>query len=386
MKGPLQYPITDMYNYNHHIDKIIRRNKLWMPLLASMLFVALIPIPLHWVRLSQALTIKATYLSENSRILDVFVDGIKRSNGVLVLGTSETNNNLDGLNYWGFLNKDKSVKRCFSVLSGAGMNSSIYFPVMLANPERFKNLNILLYINPTYWRFGLNNFTLPYYKRYVGPRLFAETRDMATEHGLYKKFMKPALADSLYFNGTHLGPNDHIRRLVNTFRSYYYYDLRRFFFDTEKIDPKSQTFDSLSHDQIALLTENIDSSYNATYSFVEKNNSFPQIDTDSTFRYQELKEFLGLCKNNGVNVTVYLGPYNAIYCKKRNPELLETYEELMKNIRMTIFNADVPFIDGSILSHTPGTFLDVQHISKYGAFLTSQQIKRHYETIPQSNN
>lgn len=35
------------------------------------------------------------------------------------------------------------------------------------------------------------------------------------------------------------------------------------------------------------------------------------------------------------------------------------------------------YIDGSEISTIPGTFLDVQHISTYGAYLTALQIKRH---------
>jgi hypothetical protein len=368
-----------MGNYNNYIDRIALRNRLWIPLAASIIVTTLIPFPLIWIQLPQANTINGAYLKEGNRAYEVFVRGIKNSNGVLILGTSETDNKLDGLNYWGFLNKDKLVKPYFSILAGAGRTSSIYFPLILKNPEVFKKLKILLYINPTYWRHGLSNFNTFYYTRYIGPFLFTNTKNAVMQRGLYSKFMKLALLDTLFADGVQLGLKEQIYQNVNTFKSYYNYDLARILFNSENMI-KDQTFDPISHEQIAEYKKGVDSSYNATFSFIAKDAPpFPQIDTESTFRYEELKEFLLLCNDYQINVTVYLGPYNSVYCKKKNPELIEQYEEVMTNIRMIIANAGVPFIDGSSISYTPGTFLDVQHISKYGAFITAQQIKKHYE-------
>jgi hypothetical protein len=38
-------------------------------------------------------------------------------------------------------------------------------------------------------------------------------------------------------------------------------------------------------------------------------------------------------------------------------------------------------IDGTWQGNVPGTFIDVQHISEYGAYLTAQQIKAYYEKV-----
>ncbi|PLX06361.1 MAG: hypothetical protein C0596_17990 [Marinilabiliales bacterium] len=62
-----------------------------------------------------------------------------------------------------------------------------------------------------------------------------------------------------------------------------------------------------------------------------------------------------------------------------NPELIEDYWNTLEKIKQLLQESDVEFIDGTELSVKPGTFIDKQHISEYGAYFTALQIKEYYE-------
>ena len=305
---------------------------------------------------------------------------IKKAKGVLVLGTSETGNELNGLNYWGLLNLDKTVKPYFSVLGGAGRDYTVYFPIILKNPDLFKDLQILVYINPTYWRESLCNFDNHYFTRYVGLQLAANSKEIFKDKNIYEEFLKPARYGLVTIDSLSYSFNDKLMNAIDDFKSYFYYDLNRLINDNEKISGKRRIFDSMTVQQIDSLKNGINLEYNALESFLASNTPFPAIHQDCTFRYDGLYEFINLCIDYEINATFYLGPYNEVYGRRKNPERLDAYKEVMNNIKLIINSSNMPLIDGSYISQVPGTFLDVQHISQYGAFLSAQQIKEHYET------
>lgn len=89
--------------------------------------------------------------------------------------------------------------------------------------------------------------------------------------------------------------------------------------------------------------------------------------------------FIRLLKTNEIDCTFYVGPYNATFCKHKDSTLIPTYEETISRIKKFLVKEEMEFIDGTDISYKTGTFIDVQHISQYGAYLTALQIKAHYE-------
>jgi hypothetical protein len=356
------------------------KNRFWIPVTASVVFVLVLPAVLSLVRLPQALTVKGTYVKNNNRVLDRFLSGIREENGVLVLGTSETAYKFDSCNYWGFLNADKSTDLKFSVLSGAGRTSSVYFPLLLKDPKKFQNLNILYYVNPTYWREYLSEFDTHYYENYAGKELVLGIIKEAKKRGLYRQFIKPAVYDSIGIDSISINEfKDLSFQIVDNFRSYFYYDLVRLIQDNAKIRGKDKLLDTLTGKMYEEFVRDIDLQTNVTTEYLQRNADFPSIDKNTRFRYDELYAFINLCKNNDIRITFYLGPYNTVYAQHKNPELINDYQEVVREIREIIIGAELPLIDGSDISNIPGTFIDVQHISKYGAWLTAQKIKKYYE-------
>ncbi len=361
-------------------NNYIREYKLWTPVATSVVVTVMLPLILSVVTLPQALTVKGTYVANDSRVFHRFVEDIKSANGVLVLGTSETGNELDGYNYWGFLNRDKDIGYKFSVLGGAGRDYSVYLPIIVGNPELFRGLKVLVYINPTYWRETLCKFDNSYFTRYVGRDLALRVKDDFMERGLFDKFLKPVMFDDGKIDSLEYSFNDELDKYVADFKTYFSYDLKRVISDDQQPPPKTRKFELMSTQQLDSLKAGINLEFNAVESFLATGTPFPAIAQGCSFRYDALYEFINLCDEFDVDVTFYLGPYNGVYCEKKNPEHRASYEEVIADIKMLVKGAEIPLIDGSGLSNTTGTFLDVQHISKYGAYLTAQQIKEYYAT------
>lgn len=365
-------------NSDKSVSNIVR-HKLWIPALASVILVMLIPLVLQVLTFPQTNTINGIAARAGGRIFFRALDAIKDNNGVLVIGTSETGNELDGVNYWGVLNKDSTVHENYTMLAGAGRSYTIYFPLILKNPDAFENLKVLVYINPTYWREGLCEFNNEYFTRYVGPSLALDVEQKAKERGIYEEFIEPAVYDSIPLDQMHLTFAERLSTRITDFRSFYSYDFQRLLNDKEKINHSRQNLLHPDEQQLLALKQGINSEFNVSEDYLLRSAQFPPLDKSCNHRYKGLYEFISLCKDYKIDATYYVGPYNALYCERKNPELIGEYEELLANIKAILKTANVPFIDGTEQSRIPGTFLDVQHISKYGALLTAQQIAQHYE-------
>src|SRR5690606_34772097 len=105
------------------------------------------------------------------------------------------------------------------------------FPLILDNPEAFEGLDVIYYINPTYWRVGLNQFREGYFERYVDASLVNRIKEKAQKKGLYEKFMKPVDDDPEPF----ITAADHY---VDAFKSYYYNDLTNCLISQSTHQPK----------------------------------------------------------------------------------------------------------------------------------------------------
>jgi len=356
------------------VKKIIK-NKILLPSVFLALILSLVIIPLFLVTLSPlSLSIpKGVQIKSGSHLFYNFLENIKQANGILVLGTSETGNSLNGNNYYSLLNKDQNFNRSVYALGGAGRSANVYFPLILDNPKAFKDLNIIYYINPTYWRNGLNKFNETYANRYIESSLVNSTKKFAQKEGVFDDFMN--LGEN--YNSNILFS---FSRAIDRFKSLYYHDLnlvlwKKTVIPIKKINIKT-TYDSI---RLTGLKQQINLEFNVTDDFLRKNSDFPSINTKSTYQDDLLLAFIQLCEKYEINCTFYLGPYNEIYCQQKNPELINEHQIVIKKIKDRLINSQIDFIDGSNLSSVPGTFMDVQHISEYGAFLTAIQIKEHYE-------
>ena len=355
-------------------NKKIIKSKLWLPALITIAIVIIIPFILNLVHIPNKIP-EGKYIKLGNHIFYDFIENVKKEKGILILGTSETGNTMSGNNYWGLLDKDIDLNRSFYALGGAGRSANVYFPLILNNPEAFRDLEVIYYINPTYWRVTLNYFDTEYFSRYVDSKLVIAVKSKAIKAKLYQQFMSKHKTFGLPINNS-------AHRFIDNFKSYYYHDLNSWLSDknissTDKIDI-NQMYDSVGF--IALKSEiNLDK--NVTFDYLSKyaENTFPIIDTSVHYQYDLLKAFIKLTKTYNINCTFYLGPFNEIYCKQKNPEFIDDHHLVVENIKQILVDQEVNFIDGSHLSRVAGTFWDVQHISEYGAYLTALQIKAYYE-------
>lgn len=376
------------------IKKIIKY-KLWVSSTIA-LVVALIIIPIvlliidipdptryknEYYSTSRIKIPEGIYIKNADPVVYDFLDDVKRTNGVIVLGTSETGSWMSGKNYYTLLSYDKDLDRTFFALAGAGRLANVYFPLILNNPDAFDGLEVIYYINPTYWRTDICRFNAAYFDRYVDYTVVQNTKDIAKEKGIYKKFMKltPSQVSSGFTNELISSYKDIFRVKLNLL-------LKKE--DTVYVKVEKQKCNSLvkcnieNHYTPAELEEErkkINLEYNVTDKYLTESTSFPEIDTTSNYQYDLLNAFILLCQDYNINCKFYIGPFNEVYCRKMNPELLEDYQNLIINIKQILISQDVDFIDGTSISNIPGTFSDIQHISEYGAYLTALKIKEYYE-------
>ena len=112
------------------------------------------------------LAIDALHVKNDDAFFHLFLRRIKTNGDVLVLGTSESGF-MDSYNYWELLNADPEIDQRFSVLYGAGRSCERYIPSLLNHPDNWQGQQLLVIINPVYWRQGLDRFSMEYHTRYM---------------------------------------------------------------------------------------------------------------------------------------------------------------------------------------------------------------------------
>ena len=355
--------------------KVINNNWWISSVITLILLAVVIPVIIVSIPFEFPLeTPPGKHVKTGNRIFYNFLEQVNKKKDVIILGTSETGVWMEGQNYWNLLDQDSTLTQRFFSFGGAGRCSYVYFPLIVDNPEAFKNLNIILYINPTYWRESLNKFREDYYQRYVDQSLIVDVKSKASDLGIYNQFMKPGANFSfLPFSG---------KRIVNDFRSLYFHDLNLILngnsSSSKKIKP--EVIDSVGLQNTFLDMQNeLDLSYNASPEYLAKKAPFTHIDTSSSFQYDMLNSFIELVNQNEINCLFYIGPINQVYGEMKNPELVSDHLEVIENIKEILEENKQPYLNGTAQGLIPGTFSDVQHISKYGAYLTAMQIKEYYE-------
>ena len=336
----------------------------------------------------QMLDVEINHLKTNDAYFHHFLRGIKKENGVLVLGTSESTV-MEGINYYGLLNADTSLGRKFSAFSGAGRFAEIYFPLIASSPEEWKDLEVLVFVNPTYWRHGLSKVDTKsnkvYLNRYLTKELVASSKITLDEIGLYAPFFQREFGGS-----TSLTLRSRLDQWVDrNIRSLFYEDLRYGQGFKEKkwdfipIRRNTKLLNSIDESFLDSLKAKIDPQYNCGPEYLSKlsgSPKMPRIDTVSTFRMEALEGMIKLSEKYGIRTTFLLGPYNGILADAvADPELIQDYEDVMNDIRALFEKYDQPFIDLGDLSYVNHTFRDVQHHSHYGGYLMYKGIKEYYE-------
>lgn len=374
------------------IDRWYSRRHLSM--LGKLVLLALIPIgllsTLDFEKMLLKLTLKEVFpqrfsvsaneIKYNTKTFHRFIRGIKQQQGTLILGTSESNS-LEGENYQYLLNQDSTVKERFSHLAGAGRNLYVYFPVILANPELFNRLDVLVFVNPIYWKRHLNKLSTRYATRYTDSGLWLATQDEATAAGIYDPIY------ATYFDQTPW--NDQVvgrgAYALQQWRSTYFVGLKNVFVEQPPFqgsrfakDRDLEAVFNVAHTE--KLLESMDLEQNLSKAFGARDHGGqPALRNDISFSYDNLSSFITLSKQVGINATYVLGPYNGISAEAEGAEVLQSYEMVTDSLR-SLFDANgLPYIDCTAISFIPGSFSDYQHHSKYGAYLIEQQIAAYYQ-------
>lgn len=325
----------------------------------------------------QLYTVKGTHLKYNDEpYVSDFFNSIRKNDGYLIMGTSETTNIPDG-NYFDFLNADSTIKEQFSVLGGAGRTCGIYIPVFLANKEYVRGLKIIYYINPGYWGHNLSTVQKAYWGRYSN---YGLAKDVELTNEQLVKYYEPVQGyfDKLnFFEKQAFGLEYQLRSL----KYMYFNDLRLKLFPEEYERElvfvparKSDLNEFRNFGQIDV--EQIDTIINTKYSF-HNPEWFASIDLKADYRYKELSAFVDLCTDLGIEATFVVGPYNERFIKDYAPGSLSPYIDVTDNIKTLLEEKGIDYVDASIISNEPGIFRDVAHHSSYGAYLIYQQIKEH---------
>lgn len=324
---------------------------------------------------AQLLRIKGKYIKfSDDPHMHEFIRSVKHNKGYICLGTSETTTLKDG-NYYDFLDQDTSYSARFSKLGGAGWTCGLHMPMLINCKEDVDSLNLIYFINPVYWRSELNGFDKGYWIRYLN-------------YGVYKEILNknnyPEFLDisQEYDKAIHPGEKLLYRseNWLRKIRKPFFHDLRYYLFPDKYYDDlSSMAEDKTGTSDFAFFGESdtafIDCSWNVSYEF--KSRTWLNPISNNDYRNRELKAFINLCKDLNVKVTYILGPVNEIYIKKYQASYLGDYQKAVSSIRNILEKEDVDFIDASDIGTVPGSFMDNQHHSSYGAFLIYQKIKKH---------
>lgn len=338
----------------------------------AVMLLFIVTILISWVETPQTLTLNGAYIRDNSRVFARFLESVKAHDGVLIIGTSETNAHLNGQNYWMMLNRDRDVNPHFSVLSGAGRCSYVWFPAILANQKAFRGLRVLYFLNPTYWRESLNRFDTHYFERYNSRRLVESIVPEAEANGLMP-FIAPYLSAQV--------PPEPSKGWINewfgNFHSYYSYDLKQVI--SGRMPNKDRSYESPSPERIWMWQYGLDLENNVSldYGIKHPNQGIVPV-SSSEFQYRALHSFIFLAKRVGIELTVFVGPYNGIAARKYSPEVLSGYERTVSRILRILDDTRTPYINGADLSYNEGVFIDAQHHSAYGAWQIERKVAAFY--------
>ena len=326
----------------------------------------------------QYLEVDALQIKRNTRYFHHYLQQVKSNNGYLMLGTSESGT-LEGANYWHWWNGDTAIDQKMSVLSGAGRCPDVFFPHVTASPESWRDVRVLLFLNPTYWRKKLNEPREIYQTRYLDKGF------ILTQESELKRY------EAFDWYGKIFKDHETLRARVNQLG--HYTDWLRSFFYTDfqilletKASPynnRLDTFQMLKNPEQYL--PKLDTTLNVSNAFRESQEQlwFPVIDTASTYRSNVLSTFLQALQKSGAKVTVVIGPYNQYLAESTDQiNKLPAYERLHQSLQDTLEKYSVPTVDLWHLSDQNNTFREFEHHSMYGGYLIYEELKKQLHETP----
>lgn len=305
-----------------------------------------------------------------------FFKSIKNNNGFLCIGTSESTTLEDG-NYFDYINADSSLNFKFSKLTGAGRTCGLFIPMLMLNRDVVKDLKIIYFINPVYWRTDLSNPLTVYWSRYSNYDINASTKfEDENEIALFKPVQ--AYMDILPIKDKFF---ETVENRIRNLRKPYFEGLRlklnpEEFIAKQEYVSTNKSLDSFKNFGIIDI-EKIDTVWNIKKSF-ENKAGFKPIDTSINYRYEELESFVKLCDYLNIEAHFIVGPYNWRFVSEYDPKSIEEYENCINNIKSILHENNSSVIDISYISYLPGTFMDYQHHSSYGAYLIYKDLKQKF--------
>jgi len=304
-----------------------------------------------------------------------FLQSVKKEDSYLVLGTSESIE-LNGGNYYRYLDYDPEQPDLFSYLAGAGRTCGKHIPMLLNHREIVDSLKVIYFINPVYWSKGLSKPNKEYWNRYNNYAMLQRVKMTEEERIRYYQeieasYNKINWAQKIQYSAEYW---------LREWRKPFFQDLNW------QLDPEAYLNDhrivvkGRGHSRYPnfgkVELEKLDSARNVDKSYQVKTKPKP-IDVSTDYRYRELTSFIHLCQDLNVEVTYILGPYNERYFEAKAPEILPGFETCSDSIRQILQHERVDFIDATDISPVIGAFTDKQHHSSYGAYLIYQKIKQH---------
>lgn len=321
----------------------------------------------------QLYTIRHQDLRDNNALYtDLLLESIEKCGGYLILGTSESNERTKG-NYFDYLNTDTALHCGFSVIAGAGRTPCTYFPLIQSN-DNVKGLKVIFFLNPSYGCGKLAYNNADYFSRYVSHTLYRQAnrpKNQDVENILKVNKKQEIFVDRV---GDYLG--SHIDKL----RRKYYQDMR-FRLDSAKFFGSLTWLDSAKVSRMPQSCGRPDSNrynyrLNVAAGFdVHSYTLWPH--PEESYRCDELRTMIRLCKERGVDIVFVAGPYNHIAYAKVHPTELPKIQQVSQNMLRVLDEEGAEYIDCTDLSVVPGVFDDWQHHTSYGAFLIYQKIKKY---------
>jgi len=320
---------------------------------------------------AQLYTIRHQDLRDNNPLYtDLLSESIQRNNGYLVLGTSESNPRPKG-NYYDFLNADTSLHTGFSVIAGAGRTPCTYFPLIQSN-KHVRNLKVIFFLNPSYGCGKLASSNVDYFHRYVSSTVYSHAN-------------KPKNQDVDRIFKANLGVHSILDR-VGDEMSYFFDRIRRKYYQDLAFRMDSSNFyhslDWLDSAKLSNLPQKCARPDASRYNYqlnvgagfdVHSYTLWPH--PEESYRYDELRTMIRLCKERGVDVVFVAGPYNSIAYQKVHPSELPKIQEVSKKMLQVLEEEGAAYVDCTDLSTVPGVFADWQHHTSYGGYLIYQKIR-----------
>lgn len=317
-------------------------------------------------------SIYAQEVKYNTPAFQAFLKELKNRKQPLILGTSESVG-LGGKNYTDYLNADEKLKKEFAVFGGAGRRVDVFMPLMLSNPELWKNQELIVFVNPIYWMDKLNKERGDYQFRYLHESFLYTMKS----HSLAQEIEAYYAPDVLWKANQFLPFLSHIKNRTEALQQLtgnlsdtaFIYQTRT---SAAKIDPTED------------LKKGINRTYNISQYFYEheKNLKLPEATEAKGFQFQIHDSFIQLCKELEIDLTMVIGPYNALLADALDQSDRKTNYEAAHEAFVQLLDANnTKTIDLWDLSYEPYVFIDYQHHSKYGAYKIYERMKTHYEKV-----